>query len=158
MVQTGTFPNGIINDKGEACRDFILHERAFRHTLELANDQAIKKELLASPTYYDAAIISKRLKVAGIDNMTPEMVLDLEGDDGDTLAQAMMDLDQRRADFRSSQQAAQKATDCPAQTGSPLDRGNRNALGRGGQPAGELPGDCRPETAETEGQKEESLT
>jgi len=80
----------------------------------LANDPAIKKELLASPTYYDAAIISKRIKVAGIDNLTPEMVLDLEGDDGDTLAQAMMDLDQRRAEFRSTQQAAPKAADSPA--------------------------------------------
>ncbi|MDA8428940.1 MAG: hypothetical protein M0T70_06755 [Geobacteraceae bacterium] len=114
MVQTSTFPNGILNDKGEACRDFILHERTFRHTLELANDPAIKKELLAAPAYYDAAIISKRLKVAGIDSLTPEMVLDLEGDDGDTLAQAMMDLDQRRAEFRSTQQAAPKAADSPA--------------------------------------------
>lgn len=114
MVETGTFTFGITNDKGEACRDFILHERAFRHTLELANDPAIKKELLVSPTYYDAAIISKRLKVAGIDSLTPEMVLDLDGDDGDTLAQAIMDLDQRRSEFRSSQQGAPKATDSPA--------------------------------------------
>jgi hypothetical protein len=109
MVQTGTFPNGIVNDKDAACREFILQERTFRNTLELANDPAIKKELLAVPAYYDAAIISKRLKVAGIDNLTPEMVLDLDGADGDTLAGAMMDLDQRRTEFRSEQQAAQKA-------------------------------------------------
>lgn len=114
MVQTGTFPEGILNNKSEACRDFILHERTFRHTLELANDPAIKKELLADSTYYDAAILSKRLKVAGLDNLTPEMVLDLAGDDGDTLAQAMMDLDQRRSEFRRTQQQPPKAADSPA--------------------------------------------
>lgn len=106
MVQTGTFPNGIINDKGEACREFILQERTFRHTLELAGDPDIKKELLGAPAYYDAAIISKRLAIAGIHKMTPDMVLDLAGEDGDMLANAMMDLDQRRAEFRSQQQAA----------------------------------------------------
>lgn len=109
MVQTGTFPNGITNDKGEPCREFILQERTFRHTLELANDPAIKKELLASPAYYDAAIISKRLAVAGIDKMTVDMVLDLDGEDGDELANAMMDLDQRRDDFRKEQQTAAQA-------------------------------------------------
>lgn len=106
MVQTGTFPNGIINDKGEACREFILAERTFRHTLELAGDPDVKKELLAAPAYYDAAIISKRLAVAGIQKMTPDMVLDLDGEDGDVLANAMMDLDQRRAEFRNQQQVA----------------------------------------------------
>lgn len=109
MVQTGTLPSGIINAAGATCRDFILHERTFRHTLELANDLDIKKELLSSRVYYDAAIISKRLAVAGIDKVTPDMVLDLDGEDGDTLANAMMDLDQRRAEFRSQQQAAAQA-------------------------------------------------
>lgn len=107
MTESGTFPEGIIVD-GKVCREFVLHERTFRCTLELANDPAIKRELLSTPAYYDAAIISKRLKVAGIDNLTPEMVLDLDGDDGDTLAQAMMALDQRRAEFRSTQQVTQK--------------------------------------------------
>jgi hypothetical protein len=121
MVQTGTFPNGITNDKGELCREFILQERTFRHTLELANDPAIKKELLGAPAYYDAAIISKRLAVAGLDKVTPDMVLDLDGDDGDTLAGAMMGLDKRRDDFRKEQQAAAKTAAGPDQTGSPLD-------------------------------------
>jgi hypothetical protein len=121
MEQTGTFPNGITNDKGALCRNFTLAERTFRHTLELANDPAVKKELLSDPAYYDAAIISKRLKVNMIDTLTPEMVLDLEGDDGDTLAQAMMDLDQRRAEFRKKQQAAPETTDSPPETGSALE-------------------------------------
>ena len=121
MVQTGTFPNGITNDKGEICREFILQERTFRHTLELANDAGIKKELLGAPAYYDAAIISKRLAVAGIDKTTPDMVLDLEGDDGDTLANAMMELDARRTDFRKGQQAAQEAAASADQAGSALD-------------------------------------
>lgn len=121
MVQTGTFPNGIPNDKGELCRDFILHERTFRNTLELGNDPHIKREQLSDPVYYDAAIYSKRLKVAGIDKLTPEMVLDLEGVDGDELAGACVDLDHRRAEFRSQQQAAPKAAAGSDQTGSALD-------------------------------------
>lgn len=118
MVQTGTFPNGIVNDQGKPCAEFILHERTFRHTLELANDATIDKKLLSDSAYYDAAIISKRLKVAGIDNLTAEMVLDLDGADGDTLANAMMDLDQRRADFRKEQQAAAQAAAGADQAGS----------------------------------------
>jgi len=121
MEQTGTFPNGITDEEGAICRDFTLTERTFRHTLEVANDPAIKKELLSDASYYDAAIISKRLKIAGIDNLTPEMVLDLEGNDGDTLAQAMIDLDQRRAEFRKQQQAAPEATDSSGETGNPLE-------------------------------------
>ena len=106
MVHSGTFPNGIINAAGELCRDFTLCERTFRNTLELANDSTVDKELLVEPAYYDASILSKRLKVVGIDKLTPEMVLDLEGDDGDTLANAIMSLDQRRTEFRRTQQAA----------------------------------------------------
>jgi len=121
MDFTGTFPDGITNTKGEICRDFILQERTFRHTLELANDPAINKDLLGDYVYYDACIISKRLKVTGIEYLSPEMVLDLGGGDGDTLANAIMDLDKRRSDFRSAQQAAQKAPDSPPEAGSPLD-------------------------------------
>jgi len=121
MEQTGTFPNGIINKEGKICQDFTLVERTFRHILEVANDPSIKKEMFSDPSYYDAAIISKRLKIAGIDNLTPEMVLDLEGDDGDILAQAMMVLDQRRAEFRKQQQTAQEATDSSGETGNPLE-------------------------------------
>lgn len=121
MVQTGTFPNGITNDKGELCREFILQERTFRHTLELANDAAIKKELLVAPAYYDAAVLSKRLAVAGIGKMTPDMVLDLEGEDGDELANAIMDLDQRRTEFRSQQQAAAQASAGADQAGGAME-------------------------------------
>lgn len=120
MNVAGTFPNGIINGQGEACKEFTLNERAFRHTLELANDSTINKDLLGEPAYYDASIICKRLKVEGIDHLTPEMVLDLEGDDGDVLANAIMSLDQRRTEFRRTQQAAPKAAPSPAEAGSAL--------------------------------------
>lgn len=103
MEQTGTFPYGIANDQGEICRDFVLKERTFRHTLELANDPSVNKDLLSDPAYYDAAVISKRLSVAGIAKLTPDMVLDLEGEDGDALANAIMTLDQRRSEFRKAQ-------------------------------------------------------
>jgi len=121
MQITGTFPNGVTTAEGDICKDFILQERTFRNTLELANDSAINKDLLKDPAYYDACIISKRLKVSGIEYLSPEVVLDLDGADGDTLADAIMDLDKRRSDFRSAQQAAQKAPDSPPEAGSPLD-------------------------------------
>lgn len=121
MVQTGTFPNGITNDKGELCREFILQERTFRNTLELGSDPAIKHSLLSDPVYYDASIYSKRLKVAGIDKLTPEMVLDLDGEDGDELAFSAVKLDQRRAEFRKEQQAAAQAAAGPGQAGSAVD-------------------------------------
>ncbi len=114
MVQTGTFAYGIIDAEGRCGRDFTLHERTFRHALELANDSSIDKDLFADPAYYDAAVISKRLKVEGIDRLTPEMVLDLEGEDSDLLANAIVTLDQRRTEFRKEQQAAQKAAAGPA--------------------------------------------
>jgi len=121
MEQTGSFPNGIINEKGAICRDFTLVERTFRQILEVAHDKAINKDLLSDPSYYDAAIISKRLKIDGIDSLTPDMVLDLDGADGDTLANAIMELDQRRAEFRKQQQAAPKTTDSTGEAGSPLE-------------------------------------
>ena len=105
MVLTGTFPNGVLNDQGSICREFILEERTFRHALEVGSDGSIKKELLSSPVYYDALVLSKRLKIAGIDRLTPEQVLELDAEDGDTLVSAMLELDQRRADFRREQQA-----------------------------------------------------
>ena len=108
MVQTGTFTTGITNESGAACREFILHERTFRNTLELANDPDMNTELLTDRSYYDAAVLSKRLKVAGITKLTPEMVLDLDGDDGDILATSLMELDKRRSEFRREQQAAQE--------------------------------------------------
>jgi len=108
-METGTFPHGILNEEGELCKAFVLHERTFRHSLQLANDPALKQELLVDPVYYDAAIISKRLTIAGIPAITPEMVLDLEGDNGDALANAMMALDKRRTEFRSANKAAPEA-------------------------------------------------
>ena len=114
MQETGTFPIGVINEAGEPCRDFTLDERTFRHTLELANDRTIKKEKLSDPAYYDAAIISKRLKIAGVTTVTPEMVLDLDGDDGDALASVMMQQDKRRSEFRGAKQAVPEAADSVA--------------------------------------------
>lgn len=120
MNVTGIFPNGVINDQGEVCKEFVLNERTFRHSLELANDRSIDKELLVDPVYYDAAIIAKRLTVTGLDCLSPEMVLELEGEDGDALAQAIMTLDQRRSEFRSAAPGAPKTADSPDQAGDPL--------------------------------------
>ena len=121
MQITGTFLHGLAAADGSICRAFTLDERRFRHTLELANDSSINKDLLGEPAYYDASIICKRLKVEVIGHLTPEMVLDLEGDDGDVLASAIMSLAQRRDEFRRAQQAAQEAAPGSAEAGSALD-------------------------------------
>lgn len=101
MEQTGTFPRGI-EIGGQFHREFALAPRLFRHTMELAYDPAVDKTLLADPVYYDAAIIARRLTVPGVAKVTPEMVLNLDGDDGDELATAIMSLDKRRAEFRGA--------------------------------------------------------
>lgn len=120
MVQTGTFPEGIVTGDGTLCREYTLHERAFRHVLEVAHDPDIDKALMGDPVYYDAAILSKRLEVAGIDRLTPEVILDLSGDDGDELATAIMELDQRRAEFRKAQQTNAQAAAGTAEAGGAL--------------------------------------
>lgn len=114
MVETGTFIDGFVNKDGETCRAFTLEERTFRHTLELANDRSVDKALLAEGAYYDAAVISRRLKVAGIEQLTPEMVLELQGDDADVLTNAIMVLEKRRDEFRRAQQAQSEAAASPA--------------------------------------------
>lgn len=104
MEQSGTFINGILNAAGEPCRDFIVVERTFRHTLLLANDKTLDKAQLDDPVYTDAAMIAKRITVTGLPDVTPEMILALEGEDGDVLSTALYTLDQRRAEFRNKQQ------------------------------------------------------
>lgn len=151
MEQTGTFPVGIAAADGNTCRDFTLHERAFRHTLEVARDKSIDNSRLNDPVYYDAAILSKRLEVAGLERLTPEMILDLDGDDGDELATAIMNLDQRRAAFRSTQRTnAETATGAP-EAGGAVAGDSGYAVGGGGQSAAQLPGDCRSQTEEDAG-------
>ena len=118
MVHTGTFPNGILNEQGTLCREYILQERTFRTMLDVGNDTTLDVKQINDASYYDAAIISKRLKVAGIDSLTPDMVLDLEGADADELARAMIDLDKRRGEFRKSHQAPEKKADSTPEAGS----------------------------------------
>lgn len=120
MQETGRFPIGVRNEAGELCTDFTLEERTFRHTLELANDKGIDRELLSNAVYYDAAVLSKRLQISGVKRVTPEMVLNLDGEDGDLLADAIMKLDARRGEFRAAKPPAQAEADSAGKTGDPV--------------------------------------
>jgi hypothetical protein len=121
MEQSDTFLYGITTADGKVCREFVLAERTFRHSLEVVNDPSIAKHRLSDPTFYDAAILTKRLRVDGVEKLTPEQILDLDGEDGDILAQAMVGLDERRSEFRRAQQTAADAADSAVKDGDPLE-------------------------------------
>lgn len=107
MSQTisGSFPEGIIH-AGGVHTEFILSEQTFRTTLEIAHDPDIDRDLMNDEVYYSAAMMSKRLKVAGIAKLTPEMVLDLSALDSQELADKTMKLETQRSNFRDAAQAA----------------------------------------------------
>jgi hypothetical protein len=108
MVEQGTFPEGLLVE-GRLYREFILDEQKFRHTLEIMNDPTTGNKV-EDPTWYSAALLAKRLTVEGLSEVTPEMVLDLSGPDGDELTRVSIDLENRRQEFRSTAQAAAEAS------------------------------------------------
>ncbi|GFO67879.1 hypothetical protein GMLC_14580 [Geomonas limicola] len=113
MEQAGKFPEGIIVDGVCHC-DFTLVEKTFRTTLEVSNDPTIDRKLMDDNAYYDACLYAKRLKVKGLDKLTPEQVLDLSGPDSDELILAEVTLEKRRQAFRDAAQAASKDPGSPA--------------------------------------------
>ncbi len=115
MTETGQLPEGIVVD-GRVCRDFVIDEQRFRHTLEIMNDPA-SGEKVEDPVWFSAALLARRLSVVGVDRVTPEMVLDLSGPDGDELTRATLQLEQRRREFRSSAQAGAETSDSPSEDG-----------------------------------------
>ncbi len=115
MVEKGTFPEGIIA-AGMVFQEFSLDEQRFRHTLEVMNDPAAG-EKVENPVWFSAALLARRLTVVGLDRVTPEMVLDLSGPDGDELTRATLQLEQRRREFRNSAQAGTEAPDSSSEDG-----------------------------------------
>jgi hypothetical protein len=106
MEIAGRFPEGIITADGRIFRDFMLLEQTFRTTLEIAHDQSIDKDLLDDEVYYSACLMAKRLTVDGIDNLSPEQVLDLSAEDAAELINKTSILERQRANFRDAAQAA----------------------------------------------------
>lgn len=109
MVECGVFPEGI-EIAGQVHREFTLDEQKFRHTLEVVNDPATGSRI-EDPVWYSAALLARRLSIPGQFDaaVTPEMVLNLSGADGDELTRASIVLEQRRQAFRSAAQAAPEA-------------------------------------------------
>lgn len=120
MTITGTFPEGIIY-QGAICRNFTLEELRFEHILQIAHDPATDVDRLSEDVYYDAAKYAKRLKVEGIDQVTPEMVLDLSGPNSTELIIQTATLEKRRQDFRDAAQAAAEEGAGAPQTGLPTE-------------------------------------
>ena len=108
MNVTGTFPEGIITEDGRICREYVLEEQLFRHTLEIAHDKDIEQEAVNDQVYYSACLLSKRFTIAGIQKVTPAMILNLSAQDGVELANATFTLENQRSNFRSAAQAAEK--------------------------------------------------
>ncbi|NVO00761.1 MAG: hypothetical protein HXX17_15705 [Geobacteraceae bacterium] len=122
------FPKGIIiQDKDGAnriFRNFILEEEVGKHTFDVMNDDTLDRERLANdPGYYSAALLASRIKLQGIENVTPEIVQDLHPLDLKYLLGEAADLDQRRDLFRSEIEAAQKGYLDTEETGI-LDNGS----------------------------------
>lgn len=115
MVESGIFPEGIVVEGRLHC-DFTLDEQKFRHTLEVMNDPATGSKVVDS-VWYSAALLARRLSVVGIPVITPDMVLDLSGPDGDELTRASIELELRRKEFRSAAQAASETAAGAAEDG-----------------------------------------
>lgn len=135
MTENGTFEYGIPDADGVMHREFSLSERTFRHTLAVANSPLVNRDRLVDPVYYDAAIYAQRLAVDGIDQLSPDQVLDLEGVDGDLLAHATMNLDKRRADFRAKQLGRDKTASSPPEAGIAVGGNTGDADSSGPEPA-----------------------
>jgi hypothetical protein len=101
MEHKGTLPIGIEVD-GKMCREYTLVEERFRHKLEVYTDADCGEQALKDPTYHTAAVLAKRLKIEGIEKVTPDMVLDLFPEDGSEIGNAASGIAARRSDFRSS--------------------------------------------------------
>jgi hypothetical protein len=116
MQESGIFPEGIIAD-GQCYREFTLTEHQFRHTMALAGDPDTDLTQLENPVYYQAAVLAQRLEVPGMDKVTPDMVLNLSGADGQELVRVATALEQKRKAFRDAAQAATAGHGSPAQNG-----------------------------------------
>jgi hypothetical protein len=128
FTEQGTLPDGIL-ENSIICQDYTLAEETFRHTLEVGNDPAIDSKRLNDSTYFSAAILAKRLTVAGVAAITPDTVLDLSGADGRELMYRAAVLDQRREEFRSKSQKLADGCAVDGEAGAAAGAGGTDAAG-----------------------------
>lgn len=114
LIEKGTFLHGIEHD-GKLFREFTLEEEVMRHTFAVSNDPDLDLERLAGDekkkvppdaAYYSACIMASRLKVEGLDKVTPEQVENLSKHDGQLLLILSAQIEQRRDHFRAEIEAA----------------------------------------------------
>lgn len=117
MVETGTFPEGLLHD-GKIYKAFTLEEENFGHTLGMINSPAVDAARMAEPAYNSAALFAQRLSVAGVVRVTPDMVLSLSGPDGNELVRASISLESRRLQFRKEIEAAPEDDTGAAEAGA----------------------------------------
>ena len=133
MIESGTFIDGIhvpAHTRPGAKRGdkpvpvpartflaFTLREDRFGDTLEVANNPLTSAKAADSEAYYRAALFAQRLTIEGLDTVTPEMVVELSGADGEILMDAAGRIARRRQEFRNAAQAAEKKAGSAAKAG-----------------------------------------
>ncbi|MCM0081775.1 hypothetical protein L4X63_09255 [Geomonas sp. Red32] len=106
LTEKCTFPKGMIvtlvvddEEIHKIVRDFVLQEETMEHTFVVLNDLELDAARMKVGSYFQAAVISARVKIEGV-NVTPEMILDLDPADGLYLMAKTDELEARRAEFR----------------------------------------------------------
>ncbi|MDA8413028.1 MAG: hypothetical protein M0023_04480 [Desulfobacteraceae bacterium] len=111
FTEKGTFTHGIIVDN-KIHREFVLEEEVMRHTFLVSNDPTLdfvrlagndkaKPPVPADEAYYSACLMAARLKVEGLDKVTPEQVEQLSKEDARRLLTLSAIIEQRRDHFRA---------------------------------------------------------
>jgi hypothetical protein len=127
FTEKGAFTHGIIVDN-KIYREFILEEEVMRHTFLVSNDYSLdivrlagdeKKKIEPDAGYYSACLMAARLKVSGLDKVTPEQVESLFKTDGQTLLITSANIEQRRELFRSQAEADAQGHPGTEKTGLP---------------------------------------
>jgi hypothetical protein len=123
--QQETFIHGICVN-GKVHRKFTLEEEVMRHTFLVSNDRTLdldrltgdeKKRIPPDEAYFQACIMAARLKVEGIDKVTPEQVESLSKSDGHQLMYLSSIIENRRELFRKEIEAAAAGHPDPEKTG-----------------------------------------
>ena len=118
MKEKGNLPVGI-EYQGQTCTQFTLREQIVADAIEILESQDAKRAL-ASDNYYGVCVMAKRLKIAGIPEITPAMVMAMNQLDYDEVHKAEQRFDQRRLEFRSQGGTGSPDPPGPSEPGASL--------------------------------------
>jgi hypothetical protein len=125
LTESGTFIHGIEHE-GKFYREFVLEEEVMRHTFMVSNDNSLnlerlagdeKKKIAPDAGYFSACIMAARLKVEGLDRVSPEQLEELSKADGMLLLVMSAQLEQRRTLFRAKAETPEKGHPSSKKTG-----------------------------------------